>query len=552
MADTPKIKLMSNLNLNDNSFIIKDTTRITFPDNPIEGIECLVNGINYIYTILDGFLSWIPTSINRETKNFTIEPAEQNWVISHNWNTDISKLDIICYNSDNKVITGNIAQIDKNSFSVAFSSAVAGRITLFNSVGAGGEVVSVNGKTGIVIITKEDIELGKVDNTSDIEKSNIIDALLGSAVEDDIALDDEILGKPLKTINGNSLIGTGNILLRNSDYVETTRKGKNALYLNGVLNETNASVLLQGITPQKDDEIIFSDGNVKKSIILKDNVNEDEDGYYTYVQSDPEVQDIFGDESCTHVFGFNNTLKSSDGQFEFKKLNGTSVVGEYVEGLNNTALLPSNLGAVEVKGLRPSLENLSLSLWVKPIKNPTQHGSFLTVAGVDIMFDATGKFGIAYSGGSYRCNTSINLNEWYLITIVSPTSNLSNIKMYINKNLQTLTRWNNWNTAAKDLTLSLTSGYEARVNDYSHIDTLRLFNRALTIEEISSLYNNNGAITTEVRHNMGVIPTIANKMNVVKNINLLTYPNDDKAKADGLVSGDMYVDNNGFIKLVMG
>ena len=137
MADTPKIKLMSNLNLNDNSFIIKDTTRITFPDNPIEGIECLVNGINYIYTILDGFLSWIPTSINRETKNFTIEPAEQNWVISHNWNTDISKLDIICYNSDNKVITGNIAQIDKNSFSVAFSSAVAGRITLFNSVGVG-------------------------------------------------------------------------------------------------------------------------------------------------------------------------------------------------------------------------------------------------------------------------------------------------------------------------------------------------------------------------------------------------------------------------------
>ncbi len=215
MADTPKIKLMSNLNLNDNSFIIKDTTRITFPDNPIEGIECLVNGINYIYTILDGFLSWIPTSINRETKNFTIEPAEQNWVISHNWNTDISKLDIICYNSDNKVITGNIAQIDKNSFSVAFSSAVAGRITLFNSVGAGsgtgGEVVSVNGKTGIVIITKEDIELGKVDNTSDIEKSNIIDALLGSAVEDDIAIDDEILGKPLKTINGQSVLGSGDI-----------------------------------------------------------------------------------------------------------------------------------------------------------------------------------------------------------------------------------------------------------------------------------------------------------------------------------------------------
>ena len=152
MADTPKIKLMSNLNLNDNSFIIKDTTRITFPDNPIEGIECLVNGINYIYTILDGFLSWIPTSINRETKNFTIEPAEQNWVISHNWNTDISKLDIICYNSDNKVITGNIAQIDKNSFSVAFSSAVAGRITLFNSVGAGSGDIEITGDTGNGIV----------------------------------------------------------------------------------------------------------------------------------------------------------------------------------------------------------------------------------------------------------------------------------------------------------------------------------------------------------------------------------------------------------------
>ena len=146
---------------------------------------------------------------------------------------------------------------------------------------------------------------------------------------------------------------------------------------------------------------------------------------------------------------------------------------------------------------------------------------------------------------------AINLNKWYLITIVSPTSSPANIKMYINEELQAPAHFNNWNTAVRDLTLSLTSGYGDSLNNYSHIDTLRLFNRALTIEEISSLYKNNGAITTEVRHNMGVIPTIANKMNVVKNINLLTYPNDDKAKADGLVSGDMYVDNNGFIKLVI-
>ncbi len=364
-------------------------------------------------------------------------------------------------------------------------------------------------------------------------------------------IDDKTLGKLLKTINGNSLIGTGNILLRNSDYVDTKRKGKNVLYLNGVLNKTNASVLVQGITPQNDDEIIFSDGNVEKSIVLKDKAKENEDGYYKYVQSDPEVQDIFGDGSCTHVFGFNNTLKSTDEKFEFKKLNGTSVVGEYVKGLNNTALLPFNLGSLEAKGLRPSLENLSISLWVKPIKLPSANGVILTIAGFDIIFETIGKFGIVYSGSSKRCSKSINLNEWYLITIVSPTNNPANIKMYINEELQAPVHFNNWNTAVRDLTLSFASGYGDSLNNYSHIDTLRLFNRALTIEEISSLYNNNGAITTEVRHNMGVIPTIANKLNVVKNINLLTYPNDDMAKADGLVSGDMYVDNNGFVKLVI-
>lgn len=98
----------------------------------------------------------------------------------------------------------------------------------------GGAVDSVNGKTGTVVIGKVDIGLGSVDNTSDADKP--ISTLAQAAL--DAKQDTLVSGTNIKTINGKSVLGSGNMDI-----------GGSLQYLTEVRNTTapNATVPVHGV-----------------------------------------------------------------------------------------------------------------------------------------------------------------------------------------------------------------------------------------------------------------------------------------------------------------
>lgn len=82
--------------------------------------------------------------------------------------------------------------------------------------GNGSSVESVNGKTGRVQISKEDIGLSDVNNTSDIEKP------VSTATQNALnkKQDKLVSGSNIKSINGETLLGGGNITIAPSEYSE--------------------------------------------------------------------------------------------------------------------------------------------------------------------------------------------------------------------------------------------------------------------------------------------------------------------------------------------
>jgi hypothetical protein len=76
-------------------------------------------------------------------------------------------------------------------------------------VGVGGGVSSVNAMFGDVVLTKSDISLSNVDNTSDLNKP------ISTATQDALnSKQDTLLSATnIKTINGSSILGSGNLVV---------------------------------------------------------------------------------------------------------------------------------------------------------------------------------------------------------------------------------------------------------------------------------------------------------------------------------------------------
>ena len=123
------------------------------------------------------------TSVNGQTGVVTIPVPDVNTTIQGN-----------TFNGVNQLVkldaTGKLPAIDGSQLTGIISS-----------------VTSVNGYTGTVILTKSDIGLANVDNTSDLNKP--ISTATQTALNG--KQDNLVSGTSIKTINGQSVLGNGNI-----------------------------------------------------------------------------------------------------------------------------------------------------------------------------------------------------------------------------------------------------------------------------------------------------------------------------------------------------
>jgi len=108
------------------------------------------------------------------------------------------------------------------------------RITSQLPSGGGSAVASVNGETGTVVLDKIDIGLSNVDNTSDINKP-VSTAQAASIATKQPTL---VAGTNLKTINGVSLLGPGDMVISGGGTIDATPTdaSSNAVSSNGVFD----------------------------------------------------------------------------------------------------------------------------------------------------------------------------------------------------------------------------------------------------------------------------------------------------------------------------
>lgn len=133
------------------------------------------------------------------------------------------------------------------------------------TIDAAGNVDSVNGQTGVVVLDKTDIGLGNVDNTSDANKP------ISSATQTALngKQDTLVSGTNIKTVNSNTLLGSGDVVIDKSSIglgnvanVDTTNASN---ITSGTLGDARLStnVTTQGNTFNAANKLVQLDGTAK-------------------------------------------------------------------------------------------------------------------------------------------------------------------------------------------------------------------------------------------------------------------------------------------------
>jgi hypothetical protein len=122
-------------------------------------------------------------------------------------------------------------------------------------------VQSVAGKTGSVSLDKSDVGLGNVDNTSDADKP------ISSATQSALNAKQATLvsGTNIKTINGDSLLGSGNITISGGGGISDGDKGDITVSASGATWTIDNGVVTDGKLSTGIDAAKLADGSVSNA-----------------------------------------------------------------------------------------------------------------------------------------------------------------------------------------------------------------------------------------------------------------------------------------------
>ena len=132
-ADTKYIKLFSPVEFSENTYMVRNNLT-EFPTNPKIGMDCMVKGMVYSYTQLDGYEFWMPSGVRRNYYIHNQDKFESDtWEIIHNLNS--YDLTISIFDEDNVSISAQYKIIDENNVVIEFAVPIKGRAAIFATVG---------------------------------------------------------------------------------------------------------------------------------------------------------------------------------------------------------------------------------------------------------------------------------------------------------------------------------------------------------------------------------------------------------------------------------
>lgn len=204
---------------------------------------------------------------------------------------------------------------------------------------AGGNVESVNGQTGEVVLTKSDIGLGNVDNTSDADKP--ISTATQSALDNKQAT--LVSGTNIKTINNTSILGLGNIQIRNKsdvslfEYAPISDTGVTSVYdeNTGIISLKLGIRASSSIRAYRLHQFIESQVAEVAGGALPDDYSDEFEIRYTIYPL--PITSIDSESSPMSLYGFYNGLISGRYQGTLSEIHDDSKYVYYVNGHDDTS-----------------------------------------------------------------------------------------------------------------------------------------------------------------------------------------------------------------------
>lgn len=126
------IRVLTNLRFGKSAMMIRDFLD-TFPENPELGTDCVVKGMHYIYTEIDGQQFWMPSGIRRSKYIHNQDIPSSTWEIQHNLNT--YEVVVSVYDAENRIMNVGYQLIDDKSLKLEFTHEVVGKVIVFGTVG---------------------------------------------------------------------------------------------------------------------------------------------------------------------------------------------------------------------------------------------------------------------------------------------------------------------------------------------------------------------------------------------------------------------------------
>ena len=133
-VDTKYIKIFSPVEFGQDTHILRNNLD-DFPAFPKVGMDCMVRGMHYIYTEIDGQQFWMPSGVRRNHYIHNQDDVESDtWEIQHNLNS--YNLTLSIFDEENISIDAQYKIIDENSIVIEFVAPVKGRAAIFATVGS--------------------------------------------------------------------------------------------------------------------------------------------------------------------------------------------------------------------------------------------------------------------------------------------------------------------------------------------------------------------------------------------------------------------------------
>src|SRR5210317_385886 len=320
---------------------------------------------------------------------------------------------------------------------------------------------------------------------------------------------------------------TGTINNGSWNHIVLTKSSTNTIiYINGSLDENNANTVTSnsGLTEpfrigaENTASPEWFDGKIDQVRLFSKALTSSEvstlyaETASTAESLDPLSEDttdtlqVLGDSSCIATYQFENDETDLSGSYD-----GTGTAIQYAAGrYGQAASFNGSSSGIDLPNLGISgSQSRTVSFWFNLNTTPSgteqlySQGTNNLKEAFNIQLTSSAKVQVSYAGREWDSTTALSTGQWYHILVTYNGGNIetsSNTEIYINGTEETLVSGGGSSTgSASTSNTSYSLGYRTNISTLyvdGKIDQVRIFNKALSASEVTTLYEENSLVAS--------------------------------------------------------